>query len=74
MAGLGSPPVLVPTISMYRAYSSSPDTNPFSGEYQAVLEHYLIDPMNAAAVQTPASVFQKIYAASQQGDLTAFLL
>ena len=74
MAGLGGPHILMPTISTYRAYFSSPETNPFSGEYQVVLEPYLIDPMNAAAVQTPASVFQKIYAASQQGDPTTFLL
>ena len=74
MAGLGGPPVLVPKICTYRAYFSSPETNPFSGDYQAVLGPYIIDPMNVAAAQTPASVSQQIYAASQQGDPTAFLL
>ena len=58
----------------YRAYFSSPETDPFSGDYQAVLELYFIDPMNAAAAQTPASVSQQIYAASQKGEPTAFLL
>ena len=74
MAGLGGPPVLVPTICTYGAYFSSPEIDPFSGNYEAVLEPYLIDTMNAAATQTPASVPQQIYAASQQGEPTAFLL
>ena len=74
MAGLGGPPVLVPTISMYRAYFSSPETNPFSGDYQKFLEPYPIDPMNARATQTPASVYQQVYSASQQGYPTAFLM
>ena len=74
MAGLGGPHILMPTISTYRAYFSSPETNPFSGEYQVVLEPYLIDPMNAAAAQTPESVSQQIYAASQQVYPIAFLL
>ena len=60
MAVLGGPPVLVPTICMYRAYFSSLETDPFSGNYEAILEPYLIDPMNAAVVQTPASVSQQI--------------
>ena len=38
MYGLGGLPVLVPTISTYCAYFSSLETDPFSGEYQAVLE------------------------------------
>ena len=63
MVSLGGPPVLVPTVSMYRAYFSSPETDLFSREYQAFLEPYLIDPMNAAAAQTPESVSQQIYAA-----------
>ena len=74
MAGLVGPPVLVPMISTYNAYLSSPETDPFSGYYQAVLEPYPIDHMNAAAVQTPEIVSQQIYAASNQGDPTAFLL
>ena len=74
MSGLGGPPNLVPTIFTYRAYFSSPEIDPFSGNYEAVVEPYLIDPMNVAATQTPASVSQQIYAASQQGDPTAFLL
>ena len=74
MAGLGGPPVLVPTISRYCVYFPSPETDPFYGEYQAVSEPYLIYPMNAEAAQTPTSVSQQIYAASQQGDPTAFLL
>ena len=59
---------------MYRAHFSFPDTDPFSGKYQEVLEPYHIDPMNAEVVQTPASVSQKIYAASQQWYPTNFLL
>ena len=39
-----------------------------------MLDPYQIDPMNTAAAQTPARVSQQIYAASQQGDPTAFLL
>ena len=74
MAGLGGPPVLVTTILAYRAYFSSLETNPFSGDYQAFLGPYLIDPMNAADAQTLASVSNQIYAASQQGDPTTFLL
>ena len=74
MAGLVNPPVFVPTISTYHAYFSSPDTNLFSREYQAVLEPYLIDPMNVGAAQTPASVSLQIYASSHQGDPTAILL
>ena len=74
MAGLSGPPVLVPMICTYHTYFSSPDTDPLSGDYQTVLEPYLIDLMNAAAAQTPESVSQQIYVASQQGDPTAFLL
>ena len=74
MASLGGPPDLVPTIFTYRAYFSSPETDPFFGSYEAVLDPYPIEPMNASAAQTPASVSQQIYTASQQGDPTAFLL
>ena len=74
MASLGSRPVLVHTISTYRAHFSSQETYLFSGEYQAFLEPYLIDPMNAGAAQTPTSVSQQIYAARQQGYPTAFLM
>ena len=74
MSSLGGSPDLVPTICTYCAYFSSPETDPFSGGYEAVLEPYRIDPMNAAAYKTPARVSQHIYAASQQGDPTVFLL
>ena len=74
MAGLGGRPVLVPTICTYCAYLSSPDIDPFSGDDEAVLEPYLIDPMNMADPQTPASISQQIYAASMQGDPITFLL
>ena len=74
MAGLGGPPNLVPRIFTYRAYFSSPEIDPFSGGYEAVLDPYRIDPMNAIAAQTLASVSQQIYTASQQGYTTAFLL
>ena len=74
MAGLGGPPILVPKICTYRAYFSSPETDPFIGDYDTVLEPYLIDPMNVAATQMPDIVSQQIYAASQQGDPTTFLL
>ena len=74
MAGLGGQPDLAPTICTYRAYLSLPDPGPFSGGYEAVLDPNMIDPMNTAAAQTPASVSQQIYTASQQGDPTAFLL
>ena len=53
---------------------SRPETDPFSGDYAAVLEPYCVDPLNAADTPTPASVAQQRYAASQQGDPTAFLL
>ena len=46
----------------------------FFGDYEAVLDPYRIDLMNAAAVLTPAIVSQQVYAASQQGDPTALLL
>ena len=74
MAGLRKPPNLVPIICMYRAYLYSPETDQFFSGYEAVLEPYLIDPMNAATTQTLASVSQHIYTASQQGDPTALLL
>ena len=74
MAGLGGQPDLDPTIFTYRAYFSRPETDPFSGNYEAVLDPYRVEPMNAAAALTPARVSQKIYGASQQGDPTAFLL
>ena len=56
MAGLGGPPDLVPKICTYRACFS--ETDPFYGGYEALLEPCLIDPMNAAAAQTPAIVSQ----------------
>ena len=74
MDGLGGQTDLAPTICTYRAYFSLPDTDPFSGDYKAVLDPYQIDPMTAAAKKTPASVSQQVYAASQQEDPTAFLL
>ena len=60
MAGLGDPPDLVPTICTYHAYFSSLETDPFPSGYEAVLEPYMIDPMNAAAAQTPSSNSQQI--------------
>ena len=72
MAGLGGPPNLVPTICTYRAYFSSPETDPFSGDYEAVLEPYLIDLINAAAKQILVSVSYQIYMESQKGYPTAF--
>ena len=74
MAGLGGQPGLPPSIRTYCAYFSLPEKDPFSGGYEAVLDPYQIDPMNAAAAQTPASVSQKICTTSQQGDPNAFLL
>ena len=74
MAGLDGPLVLVPTISTYRTYFSSPYTHPFSGEYQAVLEPYPVNLMNAGAAQTPASVYQQVYGVRHKGDPTVFLL
>ena len=74
MAGLGGPPNLVSTICKYCAYFAFVETEPFFGGYEAVLEPYRIDPMNAAAAQTLASFSQHIYSAIQQGDPTAFLL
>ena len=58
MAGLGGQLDLAPTIFTYRAYLSLPEIDPFSGNYEAVLDLYRIDPMNSAATQTPASVSQ----------------
>ena len=74
MAGLGGHLDLAPMICMYRAYFSCPETDPFSGNYEAILDPYRVDPMNAAAALTPTSVSQQIYTASQQGEPTAFLL
>ena len=74
MAGLIGQPDLAPPIHTYQAYFSRPENNPFGGDYAAVLEPYRVDPLNAAAALTPASVAQQIYAASHQGDPTAFLL
>ena len=74
MAGLLGQPDLAPPIRTYRAYFSNPETDPFGGDYPAVLDPYQVDPLNAAAAQTPASVAQHIYAVRQQGDPTAFLL
>ena len=36
MAGLGGQPDLAPTICTYRAYFSRPETDPFSGNYEAI--------------------------------------
>ena len=74
MAGLLGQPDLAPPIRSYCAYFSRPETDPFGGNYAAVLEPYQADPLNAAAAPTPARVAQQIYAASQQGDPIAFLL
>ena len=74
MAGVICQPDLAPPIRMYCAYFSRPETDPFGGDYATVLEPYHVDPLNSAAAPTPASVAQQIYAASQQGDPTAFLL
>ena len=74
MAGLGGQPDLAPIICTYYAYFSLPETDPFPGNYEAVLDPYRIDPMNAGVALTPASVSQQVYAASQKGDPTAFLL
>ena len=74
MAGLDGQPDLAATICTYRAYFSRPETDPFSSNYEAVLDPYWVDPMNAAAARTLASMSQKIYAASQQGDPIAFLM
>ena len=74
MAGLIGQPYLAPPIRTYRSYFSCPETYPFSGNYTNVLDPYRMDPINTAATPTPASVAQHIYAASYQGDSTAFLL
>ena len=50
------------------------ETDSFSDDYEAVLDPYWIDPINADAALTPASVLQQVYAASQQGYPTAFPL
>ena len=60
MASLVGTHDLVPMICTYRVYFSSPETDPFSGSYKAVLEPYTIDPINAAAAQTQASVSKQI--------------
>ena len=64
MAGLLGEPDLAPPIRTYRAYFSRPETDPFGGDYAAVLDPYQVDPLNAAT-STPASVAQHIYAARQ---------
>ena len=65
MASLIGQPDLAPQICTYRAYFSWPETDSFGGNYAAVLEPYLVDPINAAAAPTPASVAQQIYTVSQ---------
>ena len=50
------------------------ETDLFSGNYTAVLDPYCVEPINAAAAPTPASVSEQIYAASHQGDPATFLL
>ena len=74
MASLLVQPELAPPIRTYCAYFSRPETDPFGGDYAAVLDPYRVDPLNAAAAPPPASVAQQIYATSQQGDPTASLL
>ena len=74
MAGLIGQLDLAPPIRTYHAYFSRPETDPFGGDYAAVLEPYQVDPLNAAAAPPPASVAQPIYATSQQGYPTSFLL
>ena len=61
MAGLIGQPDLAPPIRTYRAYFSRPKTDPFGGNYAAVLAPYRVDPLNAAAAPTPTSVAQQIY-------------
>ena len=39
--------------------------DPFGGDYADVLEPYGVDPLNATAALTPASVAHQIYAAIQ---------
>ena len=56
MAGLIGQPDLEPPICTYRAYFSRPKTDPFSGNYAAVLDPYRVDRLNAANAPTPASV------------------
>ena len=53
MASLGSHPDLAPIICTYLAYLSRPETAPFSGDYEAVLDPYRVDPMNTSAALTP---------------------
>ena len=74
MASLLGQPDLAPPIRTYRAYFYSPETDPFGGDYAAVLAPYQVDPLNAPAAPTPASFTQQIYASSQHGEPTAFLL
>ena len=74
MAGLIGQPDLAPPICTYCAYFSRPETDPFSGDYTAVLDPYCVYLMNAVAAPTPTRVAQQIYAAIQHGDPTAFLL
>ena len=71
---LAGTPSMVPPITTYRAYFSLPKTDPFLGDYSTVLAPYAIDPVNAGAAPTPASVSEQVYAATHQGDPTAFLL
>ena len=63
MAGSLGQRDFAPPIRMYRAYFSRPKTDPFGGDYAAVLDPYQVDSLNSAAAPTPASVAQHIYAA-----------
>ena len=49
-------PGLVPPIKTYREYFASKETNPFTGNFAAVMAPYALDPANAAAAHEPAAL------------------
>ena len=69
-----SPPILFYPMNTYWDYLSRTETNTFCGRYAAVLAMHSTDPASATATTAPANMAWLIYAASQEGITTKFLL
>ena len=65
--------ILVQPLATYRYYFTRAKTNTFYGHYAAIIRPYKINTSNSAAATVPADVSHQIYAAVQEGVLTAFL-
>ena len=74
MDDLYSRPSLVLPLATYHNYFERAKTNTFCGHYVNVPPPpYKINAADSAASATPAEIFQKIYAAAQEGVFTVFL-